>query len=72
MVQLIVADEVVTLLTKMPDTAGARLFTKMVAGIETTVLPNSSWPTAWMLCGPSDAVVVSKDVRQEPATIALP
>ena len=36
----------VTLDVVTPAIAGARLLTKMVAGIETTVFPNSSCPTA--------------------------
>jgi hypothetical protein len=45
-VQLIVTEDAVTLLMEMPAIAGVRLLTKIVAGNDITVLPNSSCPTA--------------------------
>jgi hypothetical protein len=43
---VIVAPEVVTLLTPTPAIAGARLLTKTVDGWDSVVLPNSSVPNA--------------------------
>ena len=71
-IQVIVAVAGPMFVTFRFEMAGATLFTKIVEGPVMTVLPYSSRPTAWTVCGPSVVVRLSKLALHDPAVIGAP